>query len=215
MLVEEIMKTNIITISKHTTIKEAMELLHQNKVRHIPVVEDNYKIAGIVSDRDIRDASPSIFHMNEHEEDLNNPASKIMKFPVVTIQPLEFVEEAAVILYENDISALPVVNEEDKVVGILTETDVLHTLVKLTGAHQPSSRIEVQVPNLSGQLAEISSIFKENKVNVTSVLVYPNPEPDTKILTFRVQTMDPRHIIKQIESKGYEIKWPRIPGINQ
>ncbi|SDH73203.1 acetoin utilization AcuB family protein [Alteribacillus bidgolensis] len=215
MLVEEIMKPDIVTITKHTTIKEAMQLLHKKKIRHIPVVEEDRTIAGIVSDRDIRDASPSIFHLKEHEEDLQLPASKIMKSPVITVQRLDFVEEAAVILYENDISALPVVTEGEKVIGILTETDVLHTLVKLTGAHQPSSRIEVQVPNISGQLADISAIFKENKVNVISVLVYPDQGPETKILTFRVQTMDPRHIIQKIEAKGYEIMWPRVPGINQ
>ncbi|SDH31419.1 acetoin utilization protein AcuB [Alteribacillus persepolensis] len=213
MLVEEIMKTNVSTIEPNTSIKTAMELLHKHKIRHIPVIDQQNKVAGIVSDRDIRDASPSVFHLNEPDE-LHYPASKIMKFPVITVQPLDFVEEAAVTLYENDISALPVVTDEDKLVGILKESDVLHTLVKLTGAHHPSSRIEVQVPNVTGQLAEVSQVFKDNKVNVTSVLVYPNPIPDTKVLAFRVQTMDPRRIIEQLQTKGYDITWPRIPGIN-
>ncbi|MDQ0298545.1 acetoin utilization protein AcuB [Salibacterium salarium] len=215
MLVEEIMQSNPIHISDGTTIETAMDLIHQHKIRHIPVVDSSHILKGIVSDRDIRDASPSIFHVNEFKEDMKRPVSTIMKYPVITAHPLDFIEEAAVILYENDISALPVVEDDDKLKGILTETEVLHTLVRLTGAHQPSSRIEVKVSNVPGQLAAISSIFKEAQVNVTSVLVYPGTIPNTKFLTFRVQTMDPRQLIHNIEKLGYETKWPRVPGLNE
>ncbi|RSL32926.1 CBS domain-containing protein [Salibacterium salarium] len=215
MLVEEMMQSDPIHISDTTTIENAMDLIHQHKIRHIPVTDTMDMLIGIVSDRDIRDASPSIFHVNEFKEDMKKPVSHIMKYPVITAHPLDFVEEAAVVLYENDISALPVVDDNDKLIGILTETDVLHTLVRLTGAHQPSSRIEVKVSNVPGQLAAISSIFKEAKVNVTSVLVYPGTSLDSKFLTFRVQTMDPRYLIKKLDDAGYETKWPRVPGLNE
>ncbi|SFF05128.1 acetoin utilization AcuB family protein [Alteribacillus iranensis] len=214
MLVEDIMIKSPITISKHHTIKEAMELLHENKIRHIPVIDDNNTLIGIVSDRDIRDASPSIFHLNDNQESLLHSVEKIMKYPVITVHPLDFIEEAAVSYYENNISALPVVTEDDQLKGLLTETDVLHVLVQLTGAHEPSSRIEVKVPNVSGQLANIATIFKEENVNVTSLLVYPGAEPEWNNLTFRVQTMDPRDIIKHIQANGYEVQGPRLPGMD-
>lgn len=212
MLVEEAMKTDVITVNKETTIQEAIELLEKHKIRHIPVVEQDHTLIGIVSDRDIRDARPSIFHKHlDDDQFLQEPVSKIMKSPVHTAHPFDCIDEAAVILYEKDIGSLPVVTDDDKLEGILTETDVLHTLIKLTGAHQPSSRIEVVVPNISGQLANIANILKEHDVNVTSVLVYPTKDTKNKTLTFRVQTMDPRQIISEIKKKGYEVSWPALP----
>ncbi|WP_252314583.1 acetoin utilization AcuB family protein [Sinobaca sp. H24] len=212
MLVEEIMKTDMIKINKETTIKDAMDLLQKNRIRHIPVVDEDMLIVGIVSDRDIRDASPSVFQLDAIKEELNRPVSDIMKYPVITAHPLDFVEETAVVLFENDISALPVA-VDDKLVGMLTETNVLHTIVKLTGAHQPSSQIEVVVPNIYGHLADLSALFKQHKINITSVLVYPSEDLTHKVLTFRVQTMDPRPIMNMIEEAGYHVKRPHFPGI--
>ncbi|MFC5712804.1 acetoin utilization AcuB family protein [Thalassorhabdus alkalitolerans] len=210
MLVEEIMKKDAVTLGKDATIEEAMLLLEKHRIRHIPILEEDNTIAGIVSDRDVRDASPSIFHTNEHLEDYQKPVSTIMKYPVITAHPLDFVEEVASVLYEHQINCLPIA-EDDKFLGLITGTDILHTLVELTGAHQPSSQIEVKVPNISGQLAEIANILRENNVNVTSVLVYPHKDVSYKIITVRVQTMDPRGVIKAIKSKGFEIYWPIQP----
>lgn len=211
MLVEDVMINNPVTVTKNHTINDAMKLLFKHKIRHIPVIDSDQRLIGIVSDRDIRDASPSIFHSEDDHESLNHSVEKIMKYPVITAHPLDFIEEAAVSYYENNISALPIVTEDDKLQGLLTETDVLHVLVQLTGAHEPSSRIEVKVPNVSGQLAGIAVIFKEQNINVTSLLVYPGNESGWNHLTFRVQTMDPRDIIKQIQANGYEVRGPRLP----
>ncbi|OLS39785.1 acetoin utilization protein AcuB [Alkalihalophilus pseudofirmus] len=215
MILEEIMKTDVITLTEDTPIKDAMLLLDKYRIRHIPIVQGpEKKVVGIISDRDIRDASPSIFHSTEHLEDFLKPVSSIMQRNVITAHPLDFVEEVSTIFYENNIGCLPVVTDNDELRGIITETDILHTLVELMGAHQPSSHIEVKVLNQTGMLASIASIFKEMHINITSVLVYPYKNPEYKILVFRVQTMDPRRIIKAIEQAGYEVIWPKQPGMN-
>lgn len=211
MFVEEIMVKDVITIERTTLIRTALELLEKHRIRHIPVIDENRYVVGIVADRDIRDASPSIFQPGDDKKELEQPVSTIMTTPVVTIMSYDLMADAAVVLYENDISALPVVSSDDKLVGILTETNVLHTLVKMTGANQPSSQIDVVVPNLSGQLAELSLIFKEKGTNVISVLLFPHNEIDKQVLSFRVQTMDPRRLIAAIEEKGYTVQWPRMP----
>lgn len=211
MFVEEIMVKEVITIERTTLIRTALELLEKHRIRHIPVIDENHYVVGIVADRDIRDASPSIFQPGDDKKELDQPVSTIMTSPVITIMSYDLMADAAVVLYENDISALPVVSSDDKLVGILTETNVLHTLVKMTGANQPSSQIDIVVPNLSGQLAELSLIFKEKSTNVISVLLFPHKEIDKQVLSFRVQTMDPRRLIAAIEEKGYTVQWPRTP----
>lgn len=212
MIIEHIMKKNVITLTDTSTIKEAMQLLELHQIRHIPIINENEQLVGIVSDSDIRDASPSIFHFTDHLEDFLKPISTIMKKNVITAHPLDFVEEVSTLFYEHHIGCLPIL-DDDELVGIVTETDMLHTLVELMGAHQPSSHIEVKVENITGKLSDIASIFKELNISITSVLVYPHQDPAFKILVFRVQTIDPRRVVKVIEDNGYDVIWPSEPGL--
>ncbi|MFC0561996.1 acetoin utilization AcuB family protein [Halalkalibacter alkalisediminis] len=212
MIIEHIMKKNVITLTDTSTIKDAMQLLELHQIRHIPIINENQTLVGIVSDSDIRDASPSIFHFTDHLEDFLKPISTIMKKNVITAHPLDFVEEVSTLFYEHHIGCLPIL-EDDELVGIVTETDMLHTLVELMGAHQPSSHIEVKVENITGKLSDIAAIFKDLKVSITSVLVYPHQDPAYKILVFRVQTIDPRRVVKVIEDNGYDVLWPSEPGL--
>lgn len=214
MIVEQIMKRDLVKIKISTTIQEAIEIMDKNKIRHLPVVNSEDELVGIVSDRDIRDARPSIFDTEEHLEYFSNSISKIMISNVVTAHPLDFVEDVSSIFYENKIGCLPIENDF-KLVGIITETDILHTLVELMGAHQPSSQIEVQVANMTGMLAEIATIIKKRNINITSVLGYPTKDLQHKILVFRMQTMDPRRIIADIEKEGYKVLWPNLPGMTK
>jgi acetoin utilization protein AcuB len=213
MIVEQIMKTNVIALKATNTIADAMSIVKQEKIRHIPIIDDEQHVIGIVTDRDLRDASPSIFHADEHLEDLQKPLSTIMKTNVITGHPLDFVEEIAALFYEHRISCLPIVKEQ-KLVGIVTETDLLYTLVQLTGAHQPGSQIEVKVPNRAGMLSEVASVFQKRNVNISSILVYPDQDERYKILVFRIQTMNPMAIISALRKEGYHVLWPNLPGVS-
>ncbi|SFQ07701.1 acetoin utilization AcuB family protein [Salibacterium halotolerans] len=215
MLVEEIMNEDPVYLHAGDSIEKALKYIDQHKIRHIPIVDENHILTGIVSDRDIRDASPSIFHTRSQEEHLKKAVSRIMSVPVITANPLDVVEDAAVVLYNNGISSLPVTGDHDNLLGMVTESTVLHTLVELTGAHQPSSRIEVKANDRPGELAAVTSIFHRKQMNVISVLVYPGRDDVSKYLAFRVQTMDPRDVIHDLKEAGYEVSWPRIPGLNE
>lgn len=213
MIVEQIMKKHVYTLSPNDTIATAVKLLEQHKIRHIPIIDEHQTIAGIISNRDIRDANSSIFRNNEHIEDLEKPISTIMTTDVITGHPLDFVEEISAILYEHNISCLPI-TKGGKLVGIVTETDLLHTLVQLTGANQPGSQIEIKVPNRAGMLSEVATIIGRRNVNISSVLVYPDKDERYKILVFRVQTMNPTAVITDMKNEGYTVLWPNLPGIS-
>jgi acetoin utilization protein AcuB len=214
MIVEEIMKTKVYTVTPTVTIADAMRLMESKRIRHIPVVESGQRLVGIVTLSDIRDAAPSIFRANDHVEDLQRPVDSIMKRNVITGHPLDFVEEIAGVFYEHKISCLPITNDQ-KLVGIVTETDLLRTLVELTGAHQPGSQIEIRVPNLAGKLSDITSIIKGRKANILSVLVYPDKKNGQfKILVIRLQTMNPTVLIQDLKQSGYDVLWPNLPGVS-
>ena len=205
------MKKNVITLSSKDTIRLALETMKQNRIRHIPIVKENDYLVGIITERDVKDASPSIFQRGLNEDFLNKPIKSIMSTNLITGHPLDFVEEIAAVLIEHKIGCLPIL-QDDRLVGLLTETDLLHTFVKLTGADQPASHIEIKVPNVAGMLAEVSSIFQRRGVNIASVLVYPDSVNQYKVLVFRVQTMNVTMIINDLQTEGFEVLWPNILG---
>lgn len=209
MIIEDIMIKDVITLQKNATLQQAIDLVKQKKIRHIPIIDDEQQLIGLLCDVDIRSATPSIFHLEEYKEDLLKPISDIMITDVYTAHPLDFVEEIAFVFYEQKISCMPVIRE-NKLVGIVTETDLLHTYVELTGANQPASQIEVKVTNKPGTLSEIAEVIKGQNVN--SIFIYPYKEdPAFKVLVLRIQTMNPLKIVHGLKLAGYEVLWPNVP----
>ncbi len=211
MLVRQIMKKDIITLSKKHSIRDALVTMKQNSIRHIPIVNEEDILIGIITERDVKDASPSIFQLELKEDFLNKSIDTIMSTNLITGHPLDFVEEIAATLIEHKIGCLPILQNK-KLVGIITKSDLLHTFVKLTGADQPASHIEVRVPNRAGQLAKLSSIFQNHSINISSVLVYPDIDEQYKILVFRIQTINVNGILQKLMNEGYHVLFPNVMG---
>lgn len=214
MIIEEIMKSNVHTLARENTIEDAIKLMKEERIKHIPIVDDENHLVGIVTDRDVKEATPSIFQCDVHKEVLDQPLESIMKTNLVTGHPLDFVEDVAGIFYESQIGCLPII-KENKLVGIVTQTDLLHTLVELTGAHQPGSQIEIRVRNKPGALFRLFSDIQNCKVNILSVLVYPDKKDEFyKIIALRIQTMNPLRLIEELERSGHQVLWPHLPGMD-
>ncbi|MGH9462345.1 MAG: CBS domain-containing protein [Vicinamibacteria bacterium] len=119
------------TVGEDASMKEAVDLLRQHHIRHLPVVVGP-KLIGIVTDRDIRKASPSLLSgvdMSEYEEVLaNTPISRVMTREPFTVTADTELREAVQVLVDKKVGALPVVNGED-LIGIFTEIDALKVLL--------------------------------------------------------------------------------------
>lgn len=213
MIVEEIMKTDVVTLRPSDTIADAIHAMEANNIRHIPIINDENNLVGLVTISRLKEVTPSTFRTNENPDDLKKPVEFIMERNVITGHPLDFVEEVAAVFYEHKISALPIIKDR-KLVGILTETDLLRTMVELTGAHQPGSQLEIRVPNISGVLSDISGIIRKRNANILSVLVYPDKQDEHfKILVIRVQLMNPTGLIQDLKDAGHQVLWPNLPGM--
>ncbi|TQR18416.1 acetoin utilization AcuB family protein [Psychrobacillus vulpis] len=212
MIVEEIMNTSVPTLTPTHTINDALLLLKEKKIRHLPIINNHRELVGVVTDRDLKGATPSSLINSQTPEIFERPLEEIMTKNPITGHPLDFVEETANIFYEYRIGCLPIVSK-GKLVGMITESDLLYKFIELTGVHQPGSQIEVRVPNKPGVLFEVSKVFYEEKVNVLSVLVYPDKvHSDYKVLVLRVKTMNPLKLIEAVRAEGYEVLWPNHPG---
>lgn len=99
MIVEEIMNQDVVTLRPNDTIETAIRTISTKGIRHIPIVDQNNHVVGIISDRDVRDASPSILDEQVSLDMLKQPLELIMKHPVMTCHPLDFVEEIATLFF--------------------------------------------------------------------------------------------------------------------
>lgn len=209
MIIEDIMHKDVFTLTPDHSLMDAVKMMKEKRIRHIPILTDNQSLVGIVSDRDIKEALPSLIE-GKHSSEI--PLSEIMTEHPITGHPLDFVEDAAVTFFEQRIGALPIVRNGN-LCGIITETDVLYKYIELTGANRPSSLIELKVPDVPGSLYDVTKILFEHKINVLSVLVYPDREqPNNKILAIRVNTMNPLPAINTLKEEGIDVLWPSAPG---
>lgn len=135
-----------------------------------------------------------------------------MSREVLTARPDEPIEVAANRMREKGIGCLPVV-EDGSLVGILTTSDVMETLVYLVGANEPGSRLEVLMPDRPGTLAGVAGIFGELGINIVSVATgprqkFPDGETPGRVAVFRVDTIDPSRAIEVLRRAGYVVLWP-------
>lgn len=210
MLVQDIMRTDVITLQPTHTIADAVELMKKKKIRHIPITEDG-QLVGLVTDRNVKEASPSTISERLEPSLYETPLDKIMKTDLIIGHPRDFAEEAGLLFYTYEIGCLPIVSNY-KLVGILTKTDLLYNYIELTGANQPSSHIQIRVPNRAGVLYEVTKVFHKHNTNVLSVLVHPDPQDEQfKILAVRIKRMNPLSIIADLKADGFDVLWPAEP----
>ncbi len=210
MLVEKLMHSPVYTVGPDVSIYDALELTRQKQIRHLPVVEAE-KLVGIVSDRDLREACPSCLENCEQDIIKTTPVRKIMQTQVITVHPLDFFDEAVKLMHDNKIGCLPVVSV-GRVVGIVSETDVLAHLVNMLGILAPGSYLELDIPDKPGVLAEITQIVKNHAVNISSIILCPPRDDGRKCLVLRLQALNISRIASEIEGAGYRILWPVVTG---
>lgn len=159
MLVGSRMSHPVITITPETTLEDAHSLMEKEHIRRLPIVNKDGNLVGIITESDLLKASPSKATLLDKWEinTLMNtlPVERIMTKDVITIIEDMPLEEAARIMADKKISGLPVVSGE-KVIGMLTETDIFKVFLEVMGARQPGIRVTFKLINKPGQLAKIS-----------------------------------------------------------
>ena len=190
MLVRDWMSTNVVTIDADDSMMEAINMLKQNDIRMLPVMHKE-KLVGIVTDRDLRSASASDATALEIHE-LLYLMSKIKVRDIMTKNPITVpidytMEETAEILLDNKISGVPVIDHDDKIAGVLTQTDILKMMIGVTGltgkGHGRGIQFAFQAKDHPGAIKEISDIIRNYQGRLASILSsYENvPEGQRKV----------------------------------
>jgi len=208
LLVRDWMTGNLVTLSPKASVAEALTLCRERRIRHIPIVEEG-RLIGIVSDRDLRDASPALGDAERASTLQEKRVGDVMTREVSTTVPEESIENVAQEMYELKIGSLPVVAEEDeeKLLGIVTSSDVMRALVTLAGLPEPGYRIEVRAPNRAGILVEVAGKFQDLGADIFSVLSDPDRRSGNRTMVFQLVSADPSSVMEGLKMAGYEVSW--------
>ena len=217
LLVRDWMTEHLVTLSPEASVAEALTLCRKRRIRHIPILDEG-RLVGIVSDRDLRDASPTLGDPERARILQEIRVADVMSREVITVDPQDSIENAAQQMYELKIESLPVVAEgavagagstvgEEEVLGIVTSSDVMRALVTLAGLPEPGCRIEVSVPNREGILAEVAGKIREVEVDIVSVLSDPDRRSGQRTMVFQLATADPSSVMQSLKTAGYEVSW--------
>jgi acetoin utilization protein AcuB len=166
------MTKKIITLDEDTPIMKAFQIMKDNNIRRLPVVKDE-KIRGIVTDRDMKEATPSkATSLDVHEiySLLSEIKVKdIMSKDLLTIGPDESIEKAAMLMLKKKVSGLPVM-ESGKLVGIITQTDIFRVLVDISGLNRGGVKIAIEIPDIPGTTQEVINTIRAHGGRILSVM---------------------------------------------
>jgi acetoin utilization protein AcuB len=211
------MTQNLLTLSPKASVAEALTLCRERRIRHIPILEEG-RLVGIVSDRDLRDASPALGDPERTRTLQEIRVGDVMTREVITANPQDSIENAAQEMYELKIESLLVVAErpaaderraavDEELLGIVTSSDVMRALVMLAGLPNPGCRIEVRAPNRAGILAEVAGKIRDLGVDIVSVLSDPDRRSGHRTMVFQLTTVDPSSVMQSLKMAGYEVSW--------
>ena len=193
MLVEERMTSPAITIGPDVGVQDALAMMRRDKVRRYPVVDRHGNLLGIVSEKDLLNASPSeattlsVWEINYLLSKLT--IDKVMTKNVITITRDTPIEEAARIMADNKVGGLPVVDGH-KVVGIVTETNLFRIFLELFGARAKGIRLSVLLTNEPGSLNRLTGAVQSVNGNIVALGTFLGENTGNAMVTLKVDGVE-------------------------
>ncbi len=173
LLVENWMNPKVVTVDADDSMLDATKLLKEHNIRRLPVLEKG-KLVGIVTDRDLKRASPSDATALEAHELLylvaNIKIREIMTRNPITVPYNYTIEEAAEILLQAKISGMPVVDKDGVVIGMITQTDLFKVLISLTGVGKKGVQFAFLLEDRAGSIKEVADIIRSYGGRMASIL---------------------------------------------
>jgi acetoin utilization protein AcuB len=180
MLIKDWMATTILTVDANTSVMRATRTMKENNIRRLPVLSHG-KLAGIITDRDLKDASPSSkTDMDLHE--MYYLLSEMKVKDVMTGCPIflkkdDTLEKAALVMLHNKISGLVIVDDNNNLVGLLSESDVLRGFIHATGIQDGAYQFVIDMSDAGGSVSWLVDILRQHKARILSILTSFNDAP--------------------------------------
>jgi acetoin utilization protein AcuB len=216
MFVSETMHTDLIAVTPQTKLAEVRGLMQEKKFRHLPVVDKDGKLVGIVTDRDMRDAHPSsLLSEEEYQRTLDkvmeHRVEEVMTVDPLTIAPYFTLQDTLMVMGKKKVGALPVVDDKGYLKGIMSTRDLLSAFVNIMGINEPGTLLCILADEKAGQLKKIVDIATEENVSMGSVLVAQDWDKEKRAIFPYLLTNNVVTIKKKLLAAGFEfidpMKW--------
>ena len=184
-----------ITISRTALLQDAMQLMKENNIRHLPVLDDS-ELVGFITESDLRQFSfPSMV------EEI--PVHQVMVTNPLTISADASIENAAKIIHDNKIGGLPVLQDE-QLVGVITASDLLSAFIEVMGLLKTTIRLDVQANEENGDIDVVTKIIKDCGSEIINVAM-DSSESKKKVYYFRLESCDTDPVVQALEKAGHKI----------
>lgn len=197
-MVSNVMTRNPLYIHPEMSVPDARAYMKKEKVGRLPVLDKDNKLVGIVTERDLINASPSVattLDMYEMSYLLSKlKVEKVMQKKVITIDENVVIEEAARIMVDNNISALPVMRG-DALVGIVSDGDLYKLFINLFGARKVGVRVTMLLSDKPGELNHISGVIAENGGNIISLVICDGKDITSKMCIVKVGNIEKEELL--------------------
>ena len=190
------MSREVVTVSKKAGIAEALGLLKEHSIRHLPVIEDE-QVIGLVTENDLHGA---VFPAMLEELTVKD----VMNSRPVTVDIDAPLEEAARLIYYNKVGGLPVVDQAGSLKGIITMVDMLLALIDLMGFISASSRLDLNLPDRPNAFEEVVRVIQENGGRIISVSM-TRQNDDQQVHLFRLEKINLDPIVDRLNALDYEV----------
>ncbi len=197
MIVRHWMSTNLVSIKKEASIQEALALMKQQSIRHLPVVDSEMRLEGWVTDADLRGVliASMLEELTLEDVMIRKPYLGHPEMPL---------EEAARLLLEKRVGGLPIV-QDGILVGIVTVIDILSAFITFLGLFTESSRLDIKASSAANPLPEITRIVKQHGAEIISICHLPAEEGQNYTYSIRLRKTEMAPIISDLEDHGIEV----------
>jgi acetoin utilization protein AcuB len=213
MFVSRSMTRKVVTVAPEEGIFKAQELMAANKIRHLPVVETDGRLTGILTDRDIRSALPYKFFQESPSAKEKKKLSQLKIKDIMTENPMTISEahtlqDALLMIQDARVGALPVVDENGILSGIISVRDLLRAFINVLGIGEPGTLLCILTEEKVGQLKKIVDAITEENISFGSVLVARYWEKDKRAVFPYLLTQNVAHVKEKLIRMGFELLDP-------
>lgn len=220
MFVSRSMSRKVVTVVKETTVLDAKNLMQRQGIRHLPVVDDENRLVGIVTDRDIRSALPYDLAKRdadprEKEKYAHLKVGHIMSTDLLPVSPTHTLQDALLLLEKKKVGSLPVVDDDNRVVGILSVRDLMRAFINVLGIGQPGTLLCILVEEKIGQLKKIVDVIAEENISCGSILVARHWEEGKRAVFPYLLSNNVTRVKKRLQEIGFTLLDPMDWNIDQ
>jgi len=190
MLIKEWMATSVLTVDANTSVMRATRTMKENNIRRLPVMSHG-KLIGVVTDRDLKEASPSsTSDMDIHEMYYLLSEMKVkdvMTDKCISLKQNDTLEKAALVMLKERISGIMILDDDDNLVGLLSETDILRGFIQATGIQDGAYQYVIDMPDAPGSTTKVIDLLRKKNARVLSILTsFEDAARNAKRVSIRV-----------------------------